>query len=376
MRPLKAHRPLADKPLSRYRYANVAIGQPSQEIEMDLNMLASDFYVVKTSSRNGNSYDDFFSSSISKVPSSDRGHVLMTLIVANSPERPYPACTLPKDEFHLPTVNQSVFLSFAYCRPQKFTRKTLGASGSVLGLAASEHLAQTKWGSLIAQLVQNKVIERPIFSLMLINGHEGVLSIGGTGAPAVDLVVKQTKDELDRFGALERAEIPLTPIEDNTATVQQDKSLIKKGRATARAVQSREASWKEGWEWSTVQGAEGWWQTLMPGVWVDGSRVLQNQAVVLDVRPRNWSLFRRGSGTNKLTGQLSFDPCASDGCQSVLRLHLGLLPAACTAFELLRFPMHKSADTSFRIRDDQVSGDARWPRCRLVEHTRRTVQSG
>ena len=253
---------------------------------MDLNMLASDFYVVKTSSQNGNRYDDFFSSSISKASSSDRGHVLMTLIVVNSQERPYPACTLPNDEFHFPTINQSISLSFAYCRPQKFTRKTLGASGSILGLAASKHLAQTKTGSLIAQLVQNKVIERPIFSLMLINGQEGVLSIGGTGAPAVDLVVKQTKDELDRFGALERGENPLMPAGDDRAAVQQDKPLIKRGRAHAQAVQSREASWKEGWEWSTVQGAEGWWQILLPGVWVDGSRVLQNQAVVLDVRPR------------------------------------------------------------------------------------------
>ena len=34
---------------------------------MDLNMLSSDFYVVKTSSQHGNSYDDFFSSSISKA---------------------------------------------------------------------------------------------------------------------------------------------------------------------------------------------------------------------------------------------------------------------------------------------------------------------
>ena len=55
--------------------------------------------------------------------------------------------------------------------------------------------------------MQNKIIERPVFALMLINGHEGVLSLGGTAAPAVDLVVKQTKEQLDRMGALERGEI-------------------------------------------------------------------------------------------------------------------------------------------------------------------------
>ena len=63
----KAYLSLADKLFSCYRYANVGIGQPAQDIEMDLNMLASDFYVVKTSSQTGKSYDDFFSSSISKA---------------------------------------------------------------------------------------------------------------------------------------------------------------------------------------------------------------------------------------------------------------------------------------------------------------------
>lgn len=251
---------------------------------MDLNMLASDFYVVKTSSQNGDSYDDFFSSSISKsvrtnaCPSTDRNSA-----TAKSPERPYPACTLPNDEFHLPTINTSVPLSFAYCRPQKFTRKTLGASGSILGLAASKHLAQTKSGSFIAQLVQNQIIERPVFSLMLINGQEGVLSIGGTGAPAVDMVVQQTKEELDRVGALERGEIPLAPIKEAAVAVGEGVPLTRRGRAHKHAIDTREANWRDGWEWSTVQGAEGWWQMLMPGVWVDGSKVLQNQAVVVDV---------------------------------------------------------------------------------------------
>ena len=135
---------------------------------MDLNMLASDFYVVKTSSQHGHGYEDFFSTSISKATNPVPAQTLTALDTAKSSERPYPACTLPNDDFHFPTINQTVSLSFAYCRPQKFTRKTLGPSGSILGLAASKHLAQTKSGPLIAQLVQNKVIERPIFSLMLI----------------------------------------------------------------------------------------------------------------------------------------------------------------------------------------------------------------
>lgn len=42
------------------------IGDPPQEIEVDLNMLASDFYVVTTSSEKGNKFDDYFSKSHSK----------------------------------------------------------------------------------------------------------------------------------------------------------------------------------------------------------------------------------------------------------------------------------------------------------------------
>lgn len=48
------------------RYATIRIGEPPQELEMDLNMLTSDFYVVITTSRKGKKYDDLFSQSIGK----------------------------------------------------------------------------------------------------------------------------------------------------------------------------------------------------------------------------------------------------------------------------------------------------------------------
>ena len=41
----------------------IKIGDPPQEIEMDLNMLASDFYVIATTSQLGSKYDDYFSQS-------------------------------------------------------------------------------------------------------------------------------------------------------------------------------------------------------------------------------------------------------------------------------------------------------------------------
>jgi hypothetical protein len=39
----------------------------------------------------------------------------------------------------------------------------------------------------------------------------------------------------------------------------------------------------KGWKWSDVQGAVGWWQILMHGVWLDGVKVLYNQPIILDV---------------------------------------------------------------------------------------------
>lgn len=213
------------------------------------------------------------------------------LPLAKSPDHPYPACGQPTDVFHLPTVNVSLPLSFVYCRPQKFTRRTLGPSGSLLGLAPSKHLKQTKSTPLISQLLKENIIVRPLFSLMLINGHDGVLSIGGTGAAAVDLVIQQTKDELDRVGALERGEVPLIPTKDLSVTPNNGKFLARRSRAHMEDLNSRQAKWDDDWAWSHVQGAEGWWQMLMQGVWVDGSRVLQNQAVVADVGYNSTVMF-------------------------------------------------------------------------------------
>lgn len=51
------------------RYANIEIGEPPQKVEMDLNMLASDFYIVITTSRKGSRYDDLFSQTGGKLHS-------------------------------------------------------------------------------------------------------------------------------------------------------------------------------------------------------------------------------------------------------------------------------------------------------------------
>ena len=145
----------------------------------------------------------------------------------------------------------------------------------MLGLAPSEHLSQTKTPTMFKQLLEKDVIERPIWSLMLINDQEGVLSVGGTSAQAVQLVEEQTTTELDNLGALERGDAP----------VEIDLSILKRDLRSSgkNMVKAREVDWENGWKWSKVQGAEGWWQILMQGVWADGNKVLKNQPAVIDV---------------------------------------------------------------------------------------------
>lgn len=200
-----------------------------------------------------------------------------TRAAVKSYEQPFPSCSSPSDIFHLPTINESIPLSFTYCRPSKFSLATLGPSGSTLGLASSESLRQTKSTSLLRQLLKKGAIQRPIFSLTLINGQEGILSVGGTSAKAIELVEEQTKAELDRAGAIERGDIP--------ANADLLSALDKR---EIREVDHTDGSdtWEKDWRWIKVQGAEGWWQILMQGVWVDGIKILRNQATVIDVRLR------------------------------------------------------------------------------------------
>ena len=146
-----------------------------------------------------------------------------------------------------------------------------------MGLAPSENLSQTG-SSFLKLLFDREVVRRPIFSLMLINGQEGVLSIGGTAARAIEMVVSQTEVELDQLGGKENAGKP----KPKPKIEKELPPLAKRGR-TGKGIVSRQADWEEGWAWNSVQGADGWWQLLMRGVWVDGSRVLRNQAVVIDV---------------------------------------------------------------------------------------------
>ena len=175
-----------------------------------------------------------------------------------------------------------MLLSFPQCRPSKFSLHTLEPSGSLLGLAPSEHLSQTGSTSLFDQLIDAGAIKRQIFSLMLINGQDGVISAGGTVAKAVDSVIAQTEAQLNSLGSAEKEIVAAKP-PDRAKDLA---PLVKRAKGKhGHEILSRQADWEESWAWTRVQGAEGWWQVLMRGVWVDGSKVLQNQAVVIDVSP-------------------------------------------------------------------------------------------
>ena len=110
---------------------------------------------------------------------------------------------------------------------------------------------------------------------MMINGQEGILSIGGTTAKAVELVVAQTEAELDRVGFIKAG------LTDNSKT--ESKALQKRGSGQEGDTGPLRSDWHDSWKWSKVQGAEGWWQILMQGVYVNGDKVLKNQPLVIDV---------------------------------------------------------------------------------------------
>ena len=104
---------------------------------------------------------------------------------------------------------------------------------------------------------------------MLINGYEGVLSIGGSGHSAVEAADADTKAALDQLGA--------------AAILNEDESAPVRKRQAGSVPTDQPLNLDEAFRWTNVQGAEGWWQVLMKGVWVDSRKVLKNQPVVIDV---------------------------------------------------------------------------------------------
>jgi 2-hydroxychromene-2-carboxylate isomerase len=119
--------------------------------------------------------------------------------------------------------------------------------------------------SLMTQLIEKNIIDTPVWSLVLINGKDGIFSIGGTSAPSLRRAAIETDDALTR---------------SRTDEMKRDGIAVPR---TATEIETEAELSSTEWKWSKVQGAEGWWQILMRGIWVDGVKVLENQPIVLDV---------------------------------------------------------------------------------------------
>jgi len=176
-----------------------------------------------------------------------------------------PTCREPTDVIYLPTIKQSIPLSFTLCRPAKQWVRSLLPSGAYLGLAPSTALSQTKTTNLLQQLIDKSIIDTPIWSLVLINGKDGIFTLGGTSAQSLRRAKIETDDELAQYANHE---------------VKRD---VLVAHRSAADIEMAAAPSSDEWKWSKVQGAEGWWQILMRGLWVDGIKELENQLVVLDV---------------------------------------------------------------------------------------------
>lgn len=226
-------------------------------------------------------------------------------------------------------------INFAHCRPRSQSRDTLLASGAILGLAPADSLRQMEVPSFLDQLLEKKVINHKVFSATIISGNEGLLSIGGTAAEqfariengidtflgmeaenarhanhGTEKVDDEEQDKIDAIngasedllGANKGEALPVidtpAPLENNVVEQPGVLKKLKRGleefvgnpldrRARpqhhADNAQAFLPSWRDDWKWSPVEGAEGWWQTLMRGVWVDGTKVLKNQPCVIDI---------------------------------------------------------------------------------------------
>ena len=298
------------------------MGASKQPIQTDLDMLTKDFVVRSTSSPYGTKFDEFFSDSYGMYKV--RRSTLKTNSTVNaeaSLDHPFPYCTVPKDKLYIPSLRQQLPISFPHCKPSKQSRETLGASGAVLGLAPSESLKQIKADSFIEQLLETGMVEHDVFSITLINGEEGLLSIGGTAAESMAKIEDSIEKFLGKSPQPKAAEQVNDPDQDAAdiangapaALVQgggglrkrsEDDSngivlergglgqgaeervqpdLSKRPRKGQKPMDSTVPTWKDNWKWSPIEGADGWWQTLMRGVWTDGVKILKNQPCVIDL---------------------------------------------------------------------------------------------
>lgn len=230
-------------------YTTLPLGEPAQHVNTDLDMLSADWWVFSTKSNKGSFFLDFNSK---------------TYIDSKSPLS-FPTCRLPSDVLHLFVIRRAVPVTFAHCRPAQQWSRSLLPNGAYLGLAPSTHLSQLKTTSLMPQLIEREIIDRPMWSIVLLSSHEGLFSMGGTVIATVKGLEEGTKPALvhtSQHGELKRDE--------------------NKGKESTKDLKP-EFDWDNEWKWIKVRGSEGWWQVSIDGIWIEGEIILHDQPIILDV---------------------------------------------------------------------------------------------
>ena len=95
---------------------------------------------------------------------------------------------------------------------------------------------------------------------MVLDGQDGMLSIGGVSAARQKVVNKGKK----RYNNPDTV-LPVVKREIKRQETRREESLEK-----LMVIPSSYLKEQTDWKWNNVQGPEGWWQMMMTGVWVGG----------------------------------------------------------------------------------------------------------
>jgi hypothetical protein len=120
------------------------------------------------------------------------------------------------------------------------------------------------------QLIEKNIIDLPMWSVVLLNGQDGLFSMGGTPIATIREIERETRELLSG--------------QDTHSELKRGTSLEKR---IAEYTPTKEGDPSTNWKWLKVQGSDGWWQIQLHGIWVDGRKIVFNQPAVLDVRSRN-----------------------------------------------------------------------------------------
>ncbi|KAI9726699.1 MAG: hypothetical protein M1834_008634 [Cirrosporium novae-zelandiae] len=195
---------------------------------------------------------------------------------------------------------------------------------------------------LLKQLVSKGLIKGEVWSIMLIDGETGILSLGGTAEMGVERVMREVEWQLEKAGEAKKGSVGkvdetisiadedsmkgLRQVENlnknvnMTRTGQSDIGIVASpppgepqsdsvaqsaatpginARLNIKPITERNpisniepgqnrnhnSNWQTNgkWHFTPVLGAEGWWQILLQSVQVNAASVLRNIPVILDI---------------------------------------------------------------------------------------------